>query len=499
MDTNLSLTPKQIKVRSTCSPMEFINGRKSINIGKSTPNSFHRHSNKFSMYKNVLGTPSPRLSKVINPFEVGLTERLHRPIICSPSLFHRPSTPQLSSTHFEWTIDEISSLNPANFEAHETQFTSETDPDVEAKAQDAISTFFREQIIVPSPVDCPLRNQKITLLNESFRKNTRDGICQTELSLPPQLPKEIEDLLKPYFSQTMNQQQSPVYDCDTTIDHDARDASLRRKLFRDSESSCSSEIADEIELDCSSPPPCSPQLRNNGSQLMKSEGVNDDNDKSFGYLSPINLTPVKVQTTSSHNWSCESMKSIYNSTPERSISHYLATSSDSVKMLNVMEDRKAKPYEENGTTEEMDFSTASMVDDDRQLLSYIQTPTRRRDRYSSRKNLSRSFLCVDEVDETAQSGDDGNILSKTDSGFSDTEDKRSSESKWAAKHSIQAISDHMEIDSTTTPNSECKTLIVTGRMICRREKLYLATTPPKIANTLATIATSPKIPCQVAK
>lgn len=65
----------------------------------------------------------------------------------SPSLFHRPSTPQMSSTHFEWNIDEMSSLNPASFEAHETQFTSTTDPDVEAKAQAAISSFFREQVI----------------------------------------------------------------------------------------------------------------------------------------------------------------------------------------------------------------------------------------------------------------------------------------------------------------------------------------------------------------
>lgn len=178
----------------------------------------------------------------------------------------------------------MSSLNPASFEAHETQFTSTTDPDVEAKAQAAISSFFREQIIgkrtknktniqfcwnfeflVPSPVDCPLRNQKIILSDEPYRvsKNTRDGICQTELSLPPNLPKDIEDLLKPYFSQTMNQQQSPAKDCDTTIDHDARDASLRRKLFNETASidtSSLSEYDDHVELECMSPPPCSPEL-----------------------------------------------------------------------------------------------------------------------------------------------------------------------------------------------------------------------------------------------
>lgn len=48
---------------------------------------------------------------------------------------------------FEWTIDEVSSLNPANVEAHETQFASIIDPELEAKAQAAISSYFKEQII----------------------------------------------------------------------------------------------------------------------------------------------------------------------------------------------------------------------------------------------------------------------------------------------------------------------------------------------------------------
>lgn len=48
---------------------------------------------------------------------------------------------------FEWTIDEVSSLNPANVEAHETQFVSSEDPETEAKAQAAISSFFKDRII----------------------------------------------------------------------------------------------------------------------------------------------------------------------------------------------------------------------------------------------------------------------------------------------------------------------------------------------------------------
>lgn len=129
---------------------------------------------------------------------------------------------------------------------------------------------------VPSPDDCPFREQKIVLTN-SLTKNRdgtlrtkRDGYCQTELTLPPILPKEIEDALKPFFTYTQEQQQTPVKDCDnilnttnnmSMIDHDARDASLRRKLFQTyanvSEAS-STEYERDILLD--SPTPQTPEL-----------------------------------------------------------------------------------------------------------------------------------------------------------------------------------------------------------------------------------------------
>lgn len=68
--------------------------------------------------------------------------------VCSPSLFRAPATPQASSTQWDgWNIDEISSLNPANIEAHETQFESSSDPKMEAKNQANIFTFFKETII----------------------------------------------------------------------------------------------------------------------------------------------------------------------------------------------------------------------------------------------------------------------------------------------------------------------------------------------------------------
>lgn len=130
--------------------------------------------------------------------------------------------------------------------------------------------------IVPSPIDCQLRKQKINFPTK--KKQQRDAICQTDLQLPIKLPKEIEDLLLPYFSYaTVNQQQSPAkvaddcdsrrssaaYACGEPIDHEARNASLSRKLFG-SEPAANFNSSDHNEINYSfsalSPPPTSPIL-----------------------------------------------------------------------------------------------------------------------------------------------------------------------------------------------------------------------------------------------
>lgn len=289
-----------------------------------------------------------------------MIERLHLPLIGSPSLFHRPPTPQMSSTQveFEWSIDDVSKLNPANVEAHETQFQSVIDPEIEAKTQSTIISFFKEQIIVPSPVDCPLRDQKIILnLNRSpsecrptQMRAKRDGWCQTELTLPPILPKEVEEALRPYFTYTQSQQQTPSKDYDKNVDeaiyHEARDASLRRKLFQPSggaSDTSSTEYVRDIMLD--SPTPRTPEmdLRNIRSQrfLTPQGHLNDNVDvnqspldislspvkrESFGCISPISkvvaITPDnKIQGNSDktiENESRTSASSLYRSTPERS-------------------------------------------------------------------------------------------------------------------------------------------------------------------------------------
>lgn len=161
-----------------------------------------------------------------------------------------------------------------------------------------------------------------------------------------------------------------------------------------------------------------------------------ENEKSFGSLSPIITTPLKTHTSPKLNWSCESIKSIYNSTPECSLSNYQTISSNSINMLN----------ESKETNIDMDLTISSLTDDEKQL-SYVKTPSRRRHRYSSRKNLSHSFSCLDDVDEAIQPIPEDNILSKTDSGFNETDYKTGNDCKCPSMNTIQYINEHMDVDS----------------------------------------------------
>ncbi|XP_055856868.1 protein aurora borealis [Episyrphus balteatus] len=264
-----------------------------------------RETNSFDVFPVLKTPPTKRFAKVVNPFEAALSDRLHLPIIASPTLFQRPPTPQHSSTQFAWTIDDVSSLQPANVEPHETQFHDSPDPEFEAKAQSAISSFFKEQQIVPSPIDCPLRSQRIILSeitgNTPISKpgrRIRDNAAQTVLSLPPTLPKDLEAALAPYF--TFNEcQQSTSNLADSSIsaiEYDIRDASLRRKLFDYQGVSCmDDDTCAEVErcqLTSASPPPQSPEVLKCKSAkfddaFFKSR-LSDPMDKSsFGSLSPI--------------------------------------------------------------------------------------------------------------------------------------------------------------------------------------------------------------------
>lgn len=217
---------------------------------------------------------------------------------------------------FEWTIEELSTLNPVNVVAHETQFREETDPEREAEAQAAISSFFSEHQIVPSPQNCQLRKQKIelrpdddddriynsTALPDNLNRNSschnkisenkeikgkRDIMTQTAVSFPPNLPKEIEDLFKKYQMDDSACTTSNTNENDDGNNSMMDISTLRRKLFIKPPESperpqfCSDDTF-AIHL---SPAPKTPEL-------TRCNFNPDDNSLSsdmFGDMSPISL------------------------------------------------------------------------------------------------------------------------------------------------------------------------------------------------------------------
>ena len=127
-------------------------------------------------------------------------------------------------------------MQPAKIEEFPIQQPHCTDPEVERKAQAAIDKFFKENQIIPSPCDnnvknnsrkedmqTPLRRFDDTVSTKDsqiFKKDCKYLISdlyqyfsyftlivflawtQTTLSLPPNLPSHVEEILKPYFTFT---------------------------------------------------------------------------------------------------------------------------------------------------------------------------------------------------------------------------------------------------------------------------------------------------------
>lgn len=131
----------------------------------------------------------------------------------------------------------------------------------------------------------------------------------------------------------------------SSIDHDARDASLRRKLFNtsalnddadDSDAGGASRYAnsiDDFDLRALSPAPESPEVlvvgelaseqdlkrsRYYGSQEMLNHIPESDADSSFGALSPISKSMASPSPTEAFELHHSDADAIYRSTPEPS-------------------------------------------------------------------------------------------------------------------------------------------------------------------------------------
>ncbi|XP_053679238.1 protein aurora borealis [Anopheles nili] len=459
MESESFLTPRKLIV----SALARTSSRSSMASSPSlmavqTPTSLSRNSTSCSNTNGsrfnllpVLHTPPSRMFKgrIVNPFESHLADRLHLPMIGSPSLFQRPSTPLNSSmSQFEWNIDDVSSLGPANVEPHETQFLETPDPVKEARAQAAISTYFKEHSIVPSPIECHLRNQKIVLAKENLHTSTsgsvtgstkrkfRDGTCQTVLTFPPNLPKVIEDVLQKYLIFNEDQQQKHELPLDvsssSSIDHDARDASLRRKLFNtsainedtDSDAGSANRFQNSIEdldLRALSPPPISPEvmvipelanvqdlkrIRYYGSQDILNHVIESDGDSSFGALSPISKSSLSPSPNEAYEQHHSDVDAIYRSTPEPSTTYYSDNQSPGLSSSQLITGGSIKHTEltaelaetnlSNDGERSLTLSSQSSSSDLSQRVQHSITPLRghrRKDqRKNNRKNLSQSFL-----------------------------------------------------------------------------------------------------------
>ncbi|KAJ3642876.1 hypothetical protein Zmor_025625 [Zophobas morio] len=171
-------------------------------------------------YLPHISTPPSRFSKILNPFEQHLIDRLHLPTF-SPSVFAQVSTPK-TDEKFKWTIDDISSLKPADIDEETiSQHVSDHDPTIESMVQEKIDKFFNEKAIVPSPFNEQVK--QVPLIASPLvtaKPQCSDSSAQTILTLPPTLPKHVEEILAPYFSYTVDQQAG-----------DDQNTSLYRKLF----------------------------------------------------------------------------------------------------------------------------------------------------------------------------------------------------------------------------------------------------------------------------
>ncbi|CAL4182150.1 unnamed protein product, partial [Meganyctiphanes norvegica] len=170
-------------------------------------------SSRFAREHRLGSTPQRRTA--YNPFDVGI-EELHLPVV-SPSLFKDVVSPsQKVDENFQWSIDQIAVLKPASIDTSPLlQQELSIDAHADMRAQEGIEMFFRHANIVPSPwpsSSSSSSHRPVNLLHQlgtpalaSIVKNKPIGQtvwCQTEITVPPVLPPELEIALKPFSTFT---------------------------------------------------------------------------------------------------------------------------------------------------------------------------------------------------------------------------------------------------------------------------------------------------------
>ncbi|XP_021188942.3 protein aurora borealis [Helicoverpa armigera] len=200
-------------------------------------------------------TPPPTNRKVRNPFDKALIDKLHKPI-CSPGMCKIYK--KKSNGSFRWDIDQACTLVPADIVACNSQFEPTPDPALEKIAEEATDRFFSQEMVMPSPLIESSKKVK-PLLQTSAESSihidsiikekivvTKEVSAQTVLTLPPELPPELELLLQPFCTFTQEQNMSGEYEI-------TANGSLRRKLFfeehSDMEHYDSEQTDDEVHVE----------------------------------------------------------------------------------------------------------------------------------------------------------------------------------------------------------------------------------------------------------
>uniref|UniRef100_A0A161N0L6 Protein aurora borealis n=1 Tax=Triatoma infestans TaxID=30076 RepID=A0A161N0L6_TRIIF len=206
---------------------------------------------------------TPRLCRT-NPFEDISSLEYDK---CSPGLFiMRPSNEE--NGEFKWSIEDISRIMPAHIESPKSVFEENFDEETEHAAQEAIEKYFslRHSVVSPQstcgdalpptemstpPPELLMVRAAMACRNSSSFQGYSSGskgmisaisstpcarsaaerrlvikvdeCSQTQLSLPPILPPEVESVLLPYMSNKDD-------NCETE-ECNISSMTLRRKLF----------------------------------------------------------------------------------------------------------------------------------------------------------------------------------------------------------------------------------------------------------------------------
>lgn len=133
-------------------------------------------------------------------------------------------------------------------------------------------------------------SNKISAEQNPERPQKRDFASQTALTLPPTLPKEVEDLLKKYhFLKNEEDEDEDVSSNDRSTMMDI--SMLRRKLFINRpDSPCDESFGTHINMADFSPPPRTPELTKHCDDRVSSAALRHEasfGSDMFGEISPI--------------------------------------------------------------------------------------------------------------------------------------------------------------------------------------------------------------------